>query len=92
LIATKQMRASGVQYRDDRIVFFYYRILSCFWKMISVSDPNPVLVEIILSASENYPKVFCVAQHIFLCFVCSTSWGKTTFGVTLPSAEHDWLK
>jgi len=25
--------------------------------MISVSDPNPVLVEIILSVSENYPKV-----------------------------------
>jgi len=25
--------------------------------MISVSDPNPVLVETILSVSENYPKV-----------------------------------
>jgi len=33
--------------------------------MISVSDPNPVLVEIILSVSENYPKVYCDAQHIF---------------------------
>jgi len=31
--------------RDDRIVFFYNSILSCFTKMISVSDPNPVLVE-----------------------------------------------
>ena len=28
--------------RDDRIVDFYYSILSCFWKMITVSDPNPV--------------------------------------------------
>jgi len=33
--------------------------------MISVSDPNPVLVEIILSVSENYPKVYCDAQHTF---------------------------
>jgi len=31
--------------------------------MISISDPNPVLVEIILSVSENYAKVYCVAQH-----------------------------
>jgi len=37
--------------------------------MISVSDPNPVLVEIILSLSENYPKVHYGAQHTFLCFV-----------------------
>ena len=44
--------------RDDRIVIFYYPILSCFWKIISVFDPNPVLVEIILSLSENYPKVY----------------------------------
>ena len=28
--------------RNDRIVDFYYPILSCFWKMISISDPNPV--------------------------------------------------
>jgi len=26
--------------------------------MISVSDLNPVLVEIMLSVSENYPKVY----------------------------------
>ena len=31
--------------RDERIVDFCYLILSCFGKMISVSDPNPVLVE-----------------------------------------------
>jgi len=37
--------------------------------MISISDPNPVLVEIILSVSENYPKVYYDAQHTFLCFV-----------------------
>ena len=51
--------------RDDRIVDFHYPILTCFRKMITVSDPNPVLVEIILSVSENYPKVYCDAQHIF---------------------------
>ena len=55
--------------RDDRIVDFYYPILSCFGKMISVSDPNPVLVETILSVSENYPIVYCDAQHTFLCCV-----------------------
>ena len=32
--------------RDDRIVDFYYPILSCFLNLIS--DPNPVLVKIIL--------------------------------------------
>ena len=78
--------------RDDRIVVIYYPILSCFWKMISVSDPNPVLVEIILSVSENYPKVHCDAQHTSLCFVYFASWGKITSGVILPSAGHDWLK
>jgi len=37
--------------------------------MISISDLNLVLVEIILSVSENYLKVYYDAQHIFLCFV-----------------------
>jgi len=46
--------------------------------MISVSDPNPVLVEIMLSACENYPKVCHDAQHVFLCFVYFASWGKIT--------------
>jgi len=55
--------------RDDRIVDFSFPILFCFWKMISVSDANPVLVEIIPSVSETYPKVYCVAQQIFLCCV-----------------------
>ena len=54
-----------VWYRDDQIVDFHYPILTCFVKMIFVSDPNPVLVEIILSVSENYPKVYCGAQYIF---------------------------
>jgi len=71
--------------RDDRIVDFHYPILSCFWKMISVSDPNPVLVEIIQSVFENYPKVYCNAQHTFLCCVYFT-------GAILPLAKHDWLK
>jgi len=48
--------------------------------MISVSNPNPVLVEIILTASENYPKVYCDAQYIF----CAVP--------ILPLAEHNWLK
>jgi len=60
--------------------------------MISVSDPNPVLVEIILSVSENYPKVHYDAQHTFLCFVCFFLTRQNNFGVILPSAEDDWLK
>jgi len=31
--------------------------------MISVSDPNPVLVKIILSVFKNYPKLYYDAQH-----------------------------
>jgi len=41
--------------------------------MISVSDPNSVLVEIILCVFENYPKVYYDAQHAFLCCVKCTS-------------------
>jgi len=37
--------------------------------MTSISDPNTVLVEIILSVFENYLKVPCEAQHTFLCCV-----------------------
>jgi len=57
-----------------KIMIFHYPILSCFWKIISISDPNPVLVEIVLSVSENYPKMYDDAQHIFLCFVYFASW------------------
>jgi len=32
---------------------------------MSASDPNPVMVKIILSVSENYPKVYYDAQHTF---------------------------
>jgi len=90
--------SSLLKIRDDRIVDFYYPILSCFFKMISVPDSNPVLVETMLSVSENYPKVYCDAQHTFLCCVYFASWGKTALWckiivrVILPSAEHDWLK
>jgi len=40
--------------------------------MISLSDPNPVLVKILLSVSENYPKVYYDAQHTFFvqCLFC----------------------
>jgi len=55
------------------------------------SDPNPVLVEIILSVSENYPKVYCDAQHTFLRCAYFASWGKITAGAILPLAKH-WLK
>jgi len=34
--------------------------------MIFVPDPNPVLVKIILSVSENYLKVYYDAQHTLL--------------------------
>jgi len=60
--------------------------------MTSVSDRNPVLVEIILSVSENYLKVYCDAQHTFLCCVYFAFLGKLTAGAILPLAEHDWLK
>jgi len=60
--------------------------------MISISNPNPVLVKIIVSASENYLKVFYAAKHIFLCFVYFASSGKITCGFVLLSAEHDLLK
>ena len=55
--------------------------------MISVSDLNLVLVEIILSVSENYPKVYCVGQHKFLCCVYFASRGKITAGAILPLVE-----
>jgi len=35
---------NSMQTRDDRIVDFHYPILTCFRKMISVSDPNPVFL------------------------------------------------
>jgi len=47
--------------------------------MISISDPNPVLVEIILSVSENYPKVYHDVQHIFQCFVYFASNSRSYF-------------
>jgi len=60
--------------------------------MISVSDMNPVLLKIILSITEHYPKVYCVAQHIFFGSVYFALLGKITAGALLPLAEHDWLK
>jgi len=49
----------------------------------TVSDPNPVLVEIILSVSKNYPKVYCDAQHAFLyCVYFAFSWTRLVEEVT----------
>jgi len=79
----------GIASRNDQIVDFYYPILSFFWKMISVSDPNPVSVEFILSVSENYPKAYCAAQHNFfvLCLFCpvrqNNCWSFFAFNWTL---------
>jgi len=61
-----------------------------FWKMISVSNPNPVLVKIILSGSEKYPKVYYDAQHTVLCCVYFALWGKIIAEFMLPLADHDW--
>jgi len=36
---------------------------------MSVSDPIPVMVNIKLPVSKNYPKVYYDAQHTFLCSV-----------------------
>jgi len=59
----RRLHSRGVQFRDDWILDFYSPILSCSWKIISVSDPNAVLVQIILAVSENYPKVYYHGQH-----------------------------
>ena len=61
IMSSKLRNWLNIHCTDDRIEDF----LSCFWKMISVSDPNPVLLEIILSVSKNYKTVYCDAQHIF---------------------------
>ena len=53
--------------------------------MIPVSDPNPVLVEIIL----NYLKVYHDAQYTFLYCVYFASWDKIIAEFILPLAEHD---
>jgi len=50
------------------------------------------LVEITLSVSENYPKVYCDAQHTFLCYVYFSLLGEIITGASLPLSKHDWLK
>jgi len=82
-------RFNAVQHtstRDDWIVDFHYPILTCFRKMISVSDPNPVLVEIILSVSESV--LWCTTY--ILCCAYFALLGKITAGAILPLAEHNW--
>jgi len=51
--------------------------------MISVSDPNPVLVKIILSVSENYPKVYCCDRKSrAACAQSFAPWQQATIEVT----------
>jgi len=77
-----------VSSRDDRIVDFYYPIISCFWKIISVSDANPVLVQIILTVSENYPKVYYGGKHSLhfcvglFCLTRQNNWSYFAFSWT----------
>jgi len=63
---------------------FCYPILSCFLKMISVSDPHPVLVKIILSVSENV--LWCTTYIFVLCLLClmrqNHCWNYFTFSWT----------
>ena len=80
--------------RDDRIVGFYYPILSCFWKIISVSDPIRILF--LLKPYYPYPKTiweFILMHNIYFLFcVYFALWGNITAGVIFTLAEHDWLK
>jgi len=68
------------------LCFFCYPILSCLRKMITVSDPNPVFIEIILSVSKNYPNKYYDANHAYLSCVYFASLSKITAGVILPLA------
>jgi len=60
-------RLSG---RDERILIFLLSDPILFLKKVSVSNPIPVLIEIMPCVSENYPKVHFDAQHIVLCLFC----------------------
>jgi len=77
--------------RDDRIVDFHYPFLTGFRKMISVSDPNPVLVEIILSVRKLFESVLLCTTYI-LCYAYFAFLGKITAGAILPLAEHNCVK
>jgi len=56
-----------VQYQWWSDSVFCYPILSCFWKKITSTDPNPVLIKIILSVSENYCGI--MMHNIHFCVV-----------------------
>jgi len=72
--------------RDDRIVDFHYPILTCFRKMIS--DPHPVLVEMMLPVSENYPK--CPVMHKIYFVLCLFYLVRQNNCLSyLPLAEHN---
>ena len=50
--------------RDDRLVFFCYPILSCFLKVICISDPNPVWLKSYYLYLQTIQKcIFNNAQH-----------------------------
>jgi len=52
-----QEKKSASNSRDNRIVVLYSSLLS-YTKLRFVSDPNPVLVDIIISVYENYPRLY----------------------------------
>jgi len=54
--------------------------------MVFVSDPNSVLVKIMLSVSENYPRMYYDAQHTFFYSVYLASRGKIIAEAILPLA------
>jgi len=57
-----------------------------------ISDPNPVLVETILSVSATIrERIVMHNTHFLYCFYF-TSRDTITARVILPLAEHDWLK
>jgi len=78
--------------RDDRIMDFYYLILSWFWKMISFIRSESCFgwngTIRIRKLSESVLR--CTTYISVLCLFCLL--GKIPVGAMLPLAEYDWLK
>jgi len=83
--------------RDDRIVDFHYPILTCFLKIISVSDPIRILFW--LKSYYPYPKTIrkCIVVHniyFVLCLFClvrqNNCWSYFTFSWTQLVEAVTW--